>query len=591
MSIYELLHDIITPNMERLVADVFTEEKYNELSAENDKKIFELLKKISSLGVNYNGAMVDFSPYFEFRNGERTFTIQDLTDEDYAILYSLEMNKLPLLLQVRISDILWTEKKEYRMALLAAKCCYELYIKFFDSQNWIQCFSFIDHAIGLATQINAKKELGNYLQDVFDKIIELNGEDTSFFSIRLIELLVSQKWKMLNDLIPIIDNIISKSANNIYKSRQAFELKTKIYNKLNNANAATENNICLAKYLEANAVSKSKDSFQSLCNAEKYLQEAINIYRNNGAAGESKRLLSYLLDVQKEIPKHMAKLSVTKDVTYEYQKVQEKFSGLSFKESIVRLVLHTILYDKDFLKSKVLNNLSLVSSLFGEGLKTAQGQTIIKIQPIDISNPEANIEILEMHMHRKAIKYEELYGSTVLKWAMDMIDSNLSFSENDLQFIVKNNPIIPAGREKIFSFALYQGLIGNLYVSLHILAPQVENLFRYVAECAGANMSTLKYDDTSDMKLLKSVFDAPELIECFDEDILFLFKGMMNEKAGANIRNEIAHGIMSQQKGNSGVARFFFCWVLKLLSFTSKDFYKFLSENNDFIFNHLSIPK
>ena len=54
----------------------------------------------------------------------------------------------------------------------------------------------------------------------------------------------------------------------------------------------------------------------------------------------------------------------------------------------------------------------------------------------------------------------------------------------------------------------------------------------------------------------------------------------MNEKAGANIRNEIAHGIMSESKGNSGVARFFLCAVLKLLSLTSKEYYKILQESD-----------
>ena len=102
-----------------------------------------------------------------------------------------------------------------------------------------------------------------------------------------------------------------------------------------------------------------------------------------------------------------------------------------------------------------------------------------------------------------------------------------------------------------------------------------------LAENAGAIMTTLKDDDTSDAKLLTSIFDTPELVECYDNDVLFLLKGLLNEKTGANIRNEIAHGLMGEQKGCNGAARFFLCWVLRLLSYTSGECQEILmtSEN------------
>jgi hypothetical protein len=70
------------------------------------------------------------------------------------------------------------------------------------------------------------------------------------------------------------------------------------------------------------------------------------------------------------------------------------------------------------------------------------------------------------------------------------------------------------------------------------------------------------------------IFELPELIDCYDNNLLFLFQGLMNEHVGANIRNEIAHGLMSEAKGNDGAARFFFCWVLKLLALTARNFYE-----------------
>lgn len=80
---------------------------------------------------------------------------------------------------------------------------------------------------------------------------------------------------------------------------------------------------------------------------------------------------------------------------------------------------------------------------------------------------------------------------------------------------------------------------------------------------------TLKEDGTSMEKVLSSVFDLPELVDCYDGDILFTFEGLLNEQAGANIRNNIAHGIMNEGTAFSGASVYFLCATIKMLSFTS----------------------
>lgn len=59
---------------------------------------------------------------------------------------------------------------------------------------------------------------------------------------------------------------------------------------------------------------------------------------------------------------------------------------------------------------------------------------------------------------------------------------------------------------------------------MHILAPQVENLFRNIAKEVGGLTITLDNDGASKEKVLKSIFDLPELLDCYDNDILFLLK-------------------------------------------------------------------
>lgn len=80
-------------------------------------------------------------------------------------------------------------------------------------------------------------------------------------------------------------------------------------------------------------------------------------------------------------------------------------------------------------------------------------------------------------------------------------------------------------------------LNGEFYEAMHILAPQVENLFRNIAREVGGLTVTLKDDGSSLEKVLSSILSLPELLDCYDNDILFTFRGLLNEQAGANIRN------------------------------------------------------
>lgn len=60
----------------------------------------------------------------------------------------------------------------------------------------------------------------------------------------------------------------------------------------------------------------------------------------------------------------------------------------------------------------------------------------------------------------------------------------------------------------------------------------------------------------------------PELVDAYENDILFAFRGLLNEQAGANIRNRIAHGMIEEAECSSGEFLYFGAAVIKILSFT-----------------------
>ena len=121
MDIYALLKIVFPPKTVRLDASNFSEDSYNHLSDEDDRKIFSLLKKIASVSVRYEKGEAIFIPAFVFQDGSRTVSLQDLSEDDYKLLYSLKFEDLPDIIKMRVADILWEEKRDYKMALQSAK--------------------------------------------------------------------------------------------------------------------------------------------------------------------------------------------------------------------------------------------------------------------------------------------------------------------------------------------------------------------------------------------------------------------------------------------------------------------------------------
>ena len=221
-----------------------------------------------------------------------------------------------------------------------------------------------------------------------------------------------------------------------------------------------------------------------------------------------------------------------------------------------------------------------LAHLFGKNLLNDQGQTVLALPPLDINNPEKDSYLMELHMHQEALENQKLFGDIWAKKALIIIRDKYTIDKSMLEFLTKNNPIIPKGRERIFQSALCMFLNGEYYEAIHILAPQTENLFRNIAREVGGLTVILGNDGSSMEKVLSSIFSLPELLDCYDNDILFLFKGLLNEQAGANIRNEVAHGIISEYKCSTGVCLYFGIAVIKLLSFTSASCYQIL-KNSD----------
>lgn len=590
VNIYELLNRIIVNKRYSLSPNLFIEADRTELS-EEERSIFDLLKNIVSLGTKIHNDGIEFHPMFVMADGSRTFSIEDISEDDYLILHSLKLEKMPLILRALIADILWTNKKEFNAAKIAANAYWELFTFWYRDDDKVGTIDIIRRAVCISAQTK-QTLLFEKIQGWFVDFLEKKAANNDgFFALRVMELFFGQKNFDVSIFLPVLDDLIDGNSDNIAKVEQAYKLKTECLFKLKRKEDAIKNNNLLADYYLEFAEKIFKKDIQGALRAVNFYQKGIMLYRNNGESDKADAAHKRLVEIQKEIPKIMVPFSVELDIKGVIDNLKANMEGLSFEECVIRLTQMFVFEKQEDIKKRVIEEFkdNPISHLFGKSLINAQGQTVLALHPLDIHDPEKDPKLMELHMYQNALEKQKVAGDIWVKNALIIIRDKFVIDKSMVEFLVKDNPIIPDGRERIFQSGLYMFLNGDYYEALHILAPQVENLFRNIAREVGGLTVTLEKDGSSMEKVLSSILSLPELVDCYDNDILFTFRGLLNEQAGANIRNEIAHGIISEYACSTGVCLYFGVAVIKLLSLTSASCYQILKNSEKL--KHFEMPR
>ena len=580
MTLYDLLNDVVDMKKRFDFTHGFNVENREKLETDEEKRAYDLIKSVCTLAMKVSFDCVDFCPRMIFE-GKRTFALEDITDDDYMVLLALEHEKLPLNVRARIADILWTQKKNYQSALIAIDAYFELFNLFFKDDDWFDALDMIKRAACISARLNKKDLHEKCCQAIYDHVLRVDGKDTQFLSISLIEFLNAHSFGDGNVIISILDNIIASNRGNPLKMERAFDLKFKYVNKSNGLEAAQAIKIEQALYFVDFAEQTYKNDKLGALKAEPFFQKAILLFRNNGDTDSAEKTHRRLVEVQKDKIGAMTCYRQKIDVSELAKTITDSMSGLSFEECVVRLAQITHLYTKSEGQSHVISEHQkfIFSHMFGSAVINQDGQTIFSLEPLDLNDPLKDLELLDLHIHRKLYELEGYFGDLSLRFALSYIRENFNPSKENFDFIFKNNIIVPNDRKNIIEKGIRFALEGDYYTAIHILAPQAENIFRYIAKEAGALTVTFENDGTSKQKTLTSIFDLPELLDCYDNDILFLFKGLLNEQAGANIRNDIAHGIMSESAGSSGACVYLICAIIKLLVISSPTCLNMLVDN------------
>ena len=592
MDFYELVREINLSRLDHHWDDLpYSFNQLNRAKLENafDLEVFDLVMKAYGITIIYRSDRSDSDTKKEYQKyGDEA--LNPFSDNELNMFNNLDWTRLPHNLKAHIYDVIWLCNHQHEAAKTALEEYGELYREWFDEVNWVQCVDYISRAIELAAKIGLNDKKEDLLNVVYKDVVRLNGGDSSFLTISLIELMITQNYQCdFNSLIPYVDRLIIKNGGCVSNSHileQAYYLKAKLYKKLKDT--ISENNVYVqyadilmeegekfVKEWEGEEPAGNRNWFM----AENNIKKAIVLFQNHGASEKAINAQKRLIVIQKEAIKHMPMHEFKYDVSEFYKQFCSEYENHDVHELIWDVIFAFGFQNKQKIREDVTKNSSPIASLFPMQMLGSEGQTEFLLPGLQLDD-EDNILL---HMYHKAREYEKIQGQTVGRWFIQYF-RKLDLKEEDLSSIFENNPIIPKGQEKDVQRGVYYGLIGHMSDALDKLAPKVENIIRNLAEMCGDLMTY--YDPKEGVqqkKVLSQVFLGEKLNDSIEENILFTFDGLLQQKAGSNIRNRIGHGLNNEGECSAGDCIYFVMLVLKFCALYCESFAEELEKRKHII--------
>ena len=534
------------------------------------ESVYRLLGDMTSFHMKSDTSKEPFGPMV-IMNGKRSAIPSDLTEEQLGIFLGFLPEIEDAELRARIADVLWMRKRDYKVAELAISSYIESAKVLEDPDFWPRTFQRIERAFRLAVMLGkGNGSLEKVIGHIESVLGRYNGEDPMYLSEKLMGLLQEQD---LGDPLKY-SKLAEKAANRAetthdWHRAQSYWQRKAVWDRLAKDDAGRKESLTRAAetYVKM-AEASTRGDRASYMVAGSHLITGIESYRRiGGMSHRVDELHQLLLEYEKKSLKEFGVISSPPiDLAEAIKGAKESVKGKNVIDALCQLCTTFRIESVDVLRKRVEESAKdfPLSHLMTTMIVNDKGKVVGKRQGLLLDENDQYEIALRSHMYHEAqIAYSIDVQALIHPMRRQIVLDN-DIRVDDLGSIVTNNPLIPEGREYIYAAGLLAGLQGDLLTSIHLLIPQFENSVRYILEQQG--IVTSKIDDEGIQKEhdLNTLLYHDKVKEIFKDDLVFHLQALLVAPEGANIRNRMAHGLMTTTEFFSPNAVYIWGLILRL---------------------------
>ena len=472
-------------------------------------------------------------------------------------------------LQAIVADVLWVIRYEpyHKMGMLAIDAYLTSARLLEDSTNWYDCTKRIERALQIAARLgrNGKhfSDAIDYIEDLLDR---LNASQAYQESGHLLRLLLDFGEGDTSKCISIAKRLAEsyQDSKDWESARTGWQILARWHKRDKNKLEEQFSNLQAARTYEHEAIAVMSLAEPRYIKAIHTLNCGVEALRRADAPKEEiDRVHALLLRYQRENDSY-SEFSYGIDVREIVENARHAVKGVPLQDSILIIAASFQSPSVKHLEelAKELQEKNPIQFMITKRMVDERGRVVGKRPGKDLNNIDEIDITTRATMYEEAIRFQELNAFGVILPALRQINLDHRVVPSALLQIVTNNPFVPKDREEIFLRGLYFGLCLDFMPAMHLLVPQVENSIRHVLERSGVVVSSLNSQEIQEVLGLDNLLRMPETKEILGDDLLFDLKGLFIERFGSNMRNRLAHGLLSDAESIS--LRSVYIWAILL---------------------------
>lgn len=577
-------NDIILPPFKHgyfTISKIFLEHSKIEHKANNQAlaNALELSHCICSMLLTPDSINDPFKPWFQCEN-KRSVIADDFNDEQLEFITNVHKDIEQPILKARFADLLWLRANPKSISY--AHAAIESYIALpIEEETWhIDIKECWERAVCLSTRIK-NIELTNKIENTLLNSLALDFPNSPYINLYIAEII--EKNRLCYSQHKKIAALLLQKACTFHSlghytiARKYLFLSKKIFEKQQDKKNLLKCIILTAECFELEGDHIANSDTSDYIAANLFYNGALQTYRNipknnrNDLNVTTKITLlnSKIIKTGKNI---LSEIKLIKISSVNISELKAKsYEHVKDKRYLELALLYFSGFDKPVyqeLHSATIEEIKKypINHLFNHINIANDGRITSKIPAVSFINNEKETEI---SISKKIIQIFErdmqLYVEGMILPALEQILSEFRVTKDFLVNLCYRSPIVPEGREYLMGSALWHGFEQDFGVAIHLLMPQVEHLVRTLLKNNNIQTTNIDQNGIENENGLSTLLNHEKAKEILGEDLWFEMKAVFTEQVGANLRNNVAHGLLNDETSQSVASIYAWWMILRLI--------------------------
>ncbi|KXZ29008.1 hypothetical protein AYB33_17640 [Leptospira santarosai] len=456
-------------------------------------------------------------------------------------------------LKAKVLDIDWVLRRKALSGTKAAELYISVANSVFDQDNCFDAANRIHRSLQLAQLLNQQKTIDLALRFIKEKLLEINGNDSSYFTYRFSKFYLEHCQTYDNDIVKNLKIAAFKSRKKeqFDKEGRLWNLVSAFYNNENKEYARRRAQLLEVRAIRNHAYYRKKTDGNSLV-AASFMQDTISKLKDIRNSSKLRaKLLIELKNLQEDAVSSFGVFSIPVDFQSTIEEIRSLFEVEDVEDAIFNFISIYIPPNLERTKQQVIKNRKefAFKSIFAR-TKYDHRSKVSSVNNPSSQHEEDNDENLADIIEDYNLN-QSFVGRTVV-FALREINSRFRISMEVIESLVNNSLVFPENQKKSAIRALHFGFNFDMLSFFYYAMPLFEAALRNILIVAGENV--LVQDPITGVQSelqLKAMLDHKKIKELLGDSIVMDLKSLLEHPYGLKLRHNLAHGMFDDVNRHS----------------------------------------